>query len=656
MLLAKPVRELVNIAQRSGGSNLWSGFSVDIPSHARPKAKILPRARRSPLKRVWREWRIALSEVWRRRGSLAGFQFGYALAFGVVLSTAVGCLLDHLLRSGGSVAITNYDLAGFFLSLRGLAFLFILACAWSAFFLAERSGLLLLAADRKAGTVGPAEALWRSLVQLPQLARLGLWYIAIFALLLVPFAALGAAAGLVLLGQHDINYYLYHEPPEWWLALACGGVLGLTYGILALALWFRLLFAVQLVLFHNAPPRAALLQSWSLTRGRALRLAVPLGGWWLVTGLVTTALSAGVSALGGLVLAAAGAHVGAAVAIVALFGLVLTVVALAGRNISAAGETLLAQRYYLACGGSTPATANGTGEIATRPRAFSTGTFVGLAAAAYLAALAFVGWRLASANVQEQFTVTAHRAGADKAPENTLAALRQAIADGADFAEIDVQTTHDGELVILHDGDLKRLAGDARRVEELSLAELRSLDIGRWKGAAFAGEHVATLGEMVAVAKGRIRLNVELKYNRDDPTLAPLVVELLRSEGFLDQCIITSIEYSAVKDAKRLAPEVQVGLIVTKMVGDPVALDADFLSMNQDAVSAKLIDRAHAHGKQIHVWTVNDHDSLVRMIELGVDSLITDLPAAAVELRQSRARLTSPEKLVLWLRSLCLTR
>ena len=597
---------------------------------------------------------LRLTEVTRRWRSLARFQIGYTLAIGVVLSTAVGWLLDHLLRSSGSVAITNFDLASFFLSIRGLAFLFILATTWSAFFLAERSGLLLLAAGREASAAGATVALWRSLVQLPQLARLGLWYLALFTLLLVPFAALGAAAGLILLGQHDINYYLYHEPPEWWLALACGGVLGLIYGVLALALWFRLLFAVQFVLFQNARPRTALAQSWSLTKGRALSLAVPLGGWWLLTWLITSAVSICVSVLGGLALAAAGTHVSAAVAIVALFGLVLLVITLVGRNIGTAGETLLAQRYYVGCGGSTPAAVGGTG--AAPPHAFSTGKFVALAAAAYLAAVALVGWRLATANVQEQFTVTAHRAGAGYAPENTLAALRQAIADGADFAEIDVQTTRDGELVILHDGDLKRLAGDPRRVDELSLSELRSLDIGRWKGAAFAGEHAATLGEMVAVAKGRIRLNVELKYNRDDPTLAPLVVELLRREGFLDQCIITSIQYSAVKDAKQLAPEVQVGLIVTKVVGDPVALKADFLSMNQDAVSAKLVARAHAHGQQIHVWTVNDHDSMVRMIELGVDSLITDQPADAIELRQSRARLTSPEKLVLWLRSLCLQR
>ena len=596
-----------------------------------------------------REWRNALSAITRDWRLLFRFQVGYALAFSVVLSAALGWLLEHLVRRGGSVAITNFDLAGFFLSIHGAIFLFLLAVAWSAFFLAERCGLLLMAAGRETNAVSPADALWRSLLQLPQLARLGLWYLLLFTVLLVPFAAAGAVVARALVLQHDINYYLYHEPPEWWLALACGGVLGLVYGLLAFALWFRLLFAIQFVVFQNVRPLTALRQSWSLTQGRLWSLAVPLGGWWLLTWLVTSVLSIALSALGRWALMTAGTHVGAALAIVALFGLVLLVVSMAGRSIGTAGETRLAQRYFVACGGSIPAAAIPPGS--GLPTAFSTGKIAALAAVAYLIAAATVGWQLATSDVQEQFTVTAHRAGAGKAPENTLAALRLAIADGADYAEIDVQTTRDGELVILHDRDLKRLAGDSRRVEELSLAELRLLDIGRSKSEQFAGEHPATLGEMIAVAKGHIRLNVELKYNRDDPTLASRVIETLRKEDFLDQCVITSIEYSAVRDAKRLAPEIQVGLIVTKVVGDPVALEADFLSMNQGAVTTKLIDRAHAQGKQIHVWTVNDRETQARMIERGVDSLITDEPSDAIDLRQQRAKLSASEKLVLWLRN-----
>src|SRR5262245_66119900 len=82
--------------------------------------------------------------------------------------------------------------------------------------------------------------------------------------------------------------------------------------------------------------------------------------------------------------------------------------------------------------------------------------------------------------------VTAHRGHARAAPENTLSAMRKAIESGADYAEMDVHLTADGEVVLLHDRDLKRVAGVSRRLDELSFAEVRRLDVGSWFGPAFA--------------------------------------------------------------------------------------------------------------------------------------------------------------------------
>src|SRR5262249_45244537 len=103
--------------------------------------------------------------------------------------------------------------------------------------------------------------------------------------------------------------------------------------------------------------------------------------------------------------------------------------------------------------------------------------------------------------------VTAHPAGAPKGPGTPLAARRQAIADGADFAEIDVQETADGVVVVLHDKDLRRLTGDPRSIWEVPYQELRSLDAGSWFGPAFRGERIATLEEFLEAARGRIKLN-----------------------------------------------------------------------------------------------------------------------------------------------------
>jgi glycerophosphoryl diester phosphodiesterase len=232
---------------------------------------------RTALRWYLTQWRRAWRDILRMQQTLLIFQIWYCLAVSVVLSIAIDWLLGHLIRRSGSAAVTNYDLAGFFLSPRGAAFLAVTICALGAFYLAERSGLLLLAASRPR-SIAPADALWRSLRRLPQLTHLAIWYAAIAALLLVPVVIMAMLVAKGLLGRHDINYYLYHQPREWWLAVSCGVVLACIYLLAILTIWFRLLFALQYVLLDNASPRDAIRRSWRTTSGRAAPMAVVIGG------------------------------------------------------------------------------------------------------------------------------------------------------------------------------------------------------------------------------------------------------------------------------------------------------------------------------------------------------------------------------------------
>ena len=149
-----------------------------------------------------------------------------------------------------------------------------------------------------------------------------------------------------------------------------------------------------------------------------------------------------------------------------------------------------------------------------------------------------------------------------------LAALRLAIAEKADYAEIDVQTAFDGTLMVLHDADLMRIAGDSRRVANLSASEIQQLDAGSWHSAAFAGESVPTLLEMLNEARNKIGLNIELKYNQADPSLAQAVVALLQQEKMTQQVVITSLEARAIEEVQRLDPSIHTGLIVTQSIGE----------------------------------------------------------------------------------------
>jgi glycerophosphoryl diester phosphodiesterase len=205
---------------------------------------------------------------------------------------------------------------------------------------------------------------------------------------------------------------------------------------------------------------------------------------------------------------------------------------------------------------------------------------------------------------------------------------------------------------VLHDGDLLRMADDARKLADLSAADVAAIDVGRKRDASFAGEHVPRLEEVIDLVRGRMKLNVELKYNVPDSSLAPAVVELLRRESFLDDVVITSLDYAALKQVEQIEPRLPTGHIVTAAVGNVTRTEADFLSLNSAQAKPSLIRQAHSAGKKIHVWTVNTPEVMVRMIERGVDNIITDDPALLARVITARKGLSRPELLGLRLRVL----
>jgi glycerophosphoryl diester phosphodiesterase len=253
-------------------------------------------------------------------------------------------------------------------------------------------------------------------------------------------------------------------------------------------------------------------------------------------------------------------------------------------------------------------------------------------------------------DLREDVAITAHRGSSRAAPENTLSALRQAVADGADYAEIDVQTTRDGQVVLLHDRDFMRLAGDPRRVEDLTLAETGEIDVGGWFDPAFSGERIPTLAEAIDLVRGQLRLNIELKFNRPDPNLAAAVVEVVRQKGFERECVFTSLDLASLQEVERIDSGLTTGLVLTRAVGNPARLPVDFLSLNTSAAVPRLISYAHRNGKAVHVWTVNDPETMTRMVEAGVDNVITDEPRNMRQVLDERSRLTPAEKLALLLR------
>lgn len=222
--------------------------------------------------------------------------------------------------------------------------------------------------------------------------------------------------------------------------------------------------------------------------------------------------------------------------------------------------------------------------------------------------------------------ITAHRGSSAQAPENTRAAFHLAVLDGCDAIELDVQTCADGTVVVMHDRDLRRVAGDPRRLEDLAWIELQRVDVGRGFQARFAGERIPTLSDVLAWARDRVKLNIELKYNRPDPALAPAVLGLLRAHCMLDQCVITSFNAAAMQAVRASEPAARTGLILTTPGPDVFGVAMDIVSVAKAAATPDFIRAAHHAGRAVHVWTVNEPATLQYLIEAGADNVITDQP------------------------------
>lgn len=234
--------------------------------------------------------------------------------------------------------------------------------------------------------------------------------------------------------------------------------------------------------------------------------------------------------------------------------------------------------------------------------------------------------------------VFSHRAGGFFAPENTLAALAVAKEADAAYAEIDVRLLADGNLAVVHDGNFKRVTGADLPVRDACLGEVRSLDAGRLFSPVFAGEPVPTLEEMVDYADGQIGLMIELKGSGEGP-LAAKTVEILRAGGFEDRCIIVSLHYSLLEQVKRIAPELKTAYITLWPRGPFENFPAaDAWSIEETFVTASVIDRLHTLGKPVYAWTADSEKELRRLVELGVDGVVTNNPFLASYVIRTKGR------------------
>ncbi|OAI56775.1 hypothetical protein AYO47_08685 [Planctomyces sp. SCGC AG-212-M04] len=586
----------------------------------------------------------ALRHFRQRIRDVVACSLGFNLLNLFVLAPLVAGVIRLMLQRWGRASVGNFEIAAFLLSIPGLIAVIGAGSLFIAIHFLEFAALVRLLADRRLhwwSALGGATGVFHRLLEL------GARQLAVYLLLLVPFlAGIGIVYASLWAGR-DLNGLIILKPPVFWIGGAIAAAIAVVYAFLAARIFLRWLFAVPIMLFEQSvTPSEALRRSTALTRGRLWPLATTIAMWGAVISVLGTMLAFVIKEVSEWVLNRSDTSLTVALPITALLLVINTaVLTFSGVAGSATFAALILALYRRSAGIAVPAEHESIERRRLSSRWLIPAGLIGLGLAMFLLS----GWLVSDVTLKDPVEITAHRAGAHRAPENSIAAIRRAIADNADWAEIDVQRTADDKLVVMHDIDLARVGGGNRPVEHVTLAEIQTLDIGTPFGPQFAGERIPTFEEVLVAAGDKLRLNVELKPHgrTDDLPLAERTVAAIQKAGHVNRCRICSQSFEAIQAARKLEPGIPIGFIAGAAVGDLAKLDVNYLMVKTDLAQRALIDRAAAHHIHVHAWTVNNADVVAQLVDDGVANIITDdVPLIRARLNELQA-LTPTERLLL---------
>lgn len=591
-------------------------------------------------------WKEARGILWKTSGRIFTTHLAYTVLGVVLFAPLAGILGRFLLLISGQPALADQDIVWFLLTPFGMAALILFSALLIAILAFEQASLMTVGAGKVQGLhIGVMQALYFTARRAGSIFSFTIRLVTRVLIITLPFLAAGGAVAWFLITDYDINYYLTEKPPVFLLAATAIGLVLLAMFLVLVRKLLAWSLALPLILFSGVSPARSFVESDNLTQGRKREILMALAIWALAALLLGGVVLGSVQLLGSrlvplffdsinwLVLVLGG------IVVLWLLGNLLITAVTSG---SFACLLVIFQRRYGADINRSDLVDSQRGRQWQLTASRLALLLIGSAAVA-----ALVGtWLLNGIQVRDDVVVIAHRGAAGKAPENTLASLRQAINDGADWIEIDVQESIDGEVVVIHDSDFMKLAGVDLKVWNGTLQQMREIDIGSWFSPEFSAERVPTLTEVLVDSRGQSRVVIELKYYDHDQQLEQRVVDIIEQADMVNDVAIMSLKYDGLQKIRRLRPEWVVGLLSAKAIGNLASLDVDFLAVNMGMATPRLIRRARLAGKQVFVWTVNDPVSMSRMMSLGVNGIITDEPEMARNVLADRSGLSSVERLL----------
>jgi len=610
---------------------------------------------------------------WRQ---LAVTDIAYKIIAFILLTPLVAILFRVLVAASGSAVLADQDILFFFLGPVGWVCLIAVGALWLGIVALELAALMAIVATAGQQRIGVLDALRFALAKAWPVLQVTARLVVFTLLTVAPFLAVAAAAYFALLTEHDINYYLNHQPPIFFVALGVGVAIMATLLAVLLRLFTGWFFALPLVLFEGTCPSNALRVSRERAHGHRRTLLLWILGWILFTVVLSTLVTTLVFGLARLFVPHAA---GSLELLLIAIGASLLLWAGGSLAVNLLSSTTFATIHFhlyrhLGSAGTAEAcqldiaeTSGGDFRFKFTPLRLLAVGMVGIVVALAIGVLAMRDVRL-----EDDVEIIAHRGSSNAAPENTMAAVKKAIEDRADWVEIDVQETADGNVVVFHDSDFMRLGGVDLKIWDATMAELKEIDIGSWFSDKFRNERVPTLGEVLHACKGKVRVIIELKYYGHDEQLEQRMVDIVEACHMASDVAVMSLKADALKKMRALRPGWRVGQLLSVSAGDVGSISVDFLAVNARFTDRGFIRAVHGRGtrkrevnvsaerspirtshhrgeiaKDVYVWTINDAVSMSTMIGRGVDGLITDKPALARSVLEQRARLSPPERLLL---------
>jgi glycerophosphoryl diester phosphodiesterase len=570
----------------------------------------------------------------------------------VALTPLVTLLFRAFLAMSGRGVAADQDIILLFVRPGGLVAAIVLGAALLAIVALEQAALMaILYADACGRRVAPVVALRFAVAHAWPVLRLTARIVGFTLLASAPFLGAVGLAYVALLGEHDINFYLAARPPEFWVAAVIGVVAVLSMAVVLLRLFTGWLYALPLTLFEDVGPARALRASRQRARGDRRLLLGWVAAWTAAVVAVSAVLTTATIAAARLVVPRT-AH--SIVLLVMAVGATLLVWVLVHLAVNLMANTSAAVALFTLYRERAANVLVDASRVTRFERAsphllgrLTSRRLVRWAVVASLAAAAIAVVALQTARVDDAVQVAAHRGASKAAPENSLSAVKEAIAQGADWVEIDVQETADGEVVVCHDSDFMKVAGVPTKTWDATTADLDTIDIGSRFSPAFANERVPTLAAVLDACRDRVHVLIELKYYGHGQQLEEKVARLVDERGMASQVAVMSLEIGQMRKMKSLRPDWRVGLLLSVSAGRLQASGADFLAVNARFANRRFVRSVHREGKRIYAWTVDDPATMSAMIGRGVDGIITNTPGVARKVLADRAALSPAVRLLL---------